>query len=55
MFMEVSAKTAYNVEEAFSFSAKQVLDTIKVNNNKENSGGIILDKPNNKKKEECKC
>lgn len=37
MFMEVSAKSAYNVEEAFTSSAKQVLQNIgtKENNKKE--------------------
>lgn len=28
MFLEVSAKSAYNVEEAFTSSAKEILQTI---------------------------
>ena len=45
MFLEVSAKTAFNVEEAFATSAKQILqnvDTSSNNNNNNNNVRFII-------------
>jgi hypothetical protein len=44
MFLEVSAKSAYNVEEAFTSSAKQILQNIgtKAENPKEKEDVRII-------------
>ena len=56
MFLEVSAKTAHNVEESFSLSAKQILDNLSKSGGQENQGGMKLpEKPVNKKDKNCNC
>ena len=56
MFLEVSAKTAHNIEDAFTLSAKQILENIDKNSTEIQSQGIKLEK--DKKKDQtqnCNC
>jgi hypothetical protein len=48
MFLETSAKTAYNVEEAFNLSAQSILNTIEKNKGQmDGQGGLKLNEDNN--------
>lgn len=40
MFLEVSAKTAFNVEEAFATSAKQILKNVDTRENSNISNNV---------------
>ena len=57
MFLEVSAKSALNIEESFTLSAKQILENIDRNSTEIQSQGIKLEK--DKKKDQntqnCNC
>lgn len=57
MFLEVSAKTAHNVEEAFTLSAKKILENIDNNKSEVQSQGFKLekDKPNKNRQDGCQC
>ena len=48
MFLETSAKTAYNVEEAFTNSASNILQNIEKNKSDTDSVIIIIKKERNK-------
>lgn len=56
MFLEVSALTAYNVEDAFLISARQILSNIG-NSNEQQKTGMTLekDKHNSSQKNNCEC
>ena len=41
MFLEVSAKTAFNVEEAFGTSAKQILQNVDTSSNNNNNNNNV--------------
>jgi len=56
--MEVSAKTAHNVEDAFTCTAKQILENIDNNKSDIQNKGMILEKDKQKKSEinqNCNC
>lgn len=59
MFLEVSAKSAYNVEEAFTLSAKKILENIDTKgDSKKAEGGegfAISKKPKQQSGEGCGC
>jgi len=55
MFLECSAKSAYNVEEAFSSSSKQILNNIDSTKSDIQSKGMKLDNLSTKDKKEGGC
>jgi len=55
MFLEVSAKTAHNVEDAFTLSAKQILENIDNNRTEIQSKGIKLEDEKKKKNDNQNC
>jgi hypothetical protein len=57
MFLEVSAKTAHNIEDAFTLSAKQILENIDKNSTEIQSQGIKLerDKKKDQNSQSCNC
>ena len=57
MFLEVSAKTALNVEDAFLQSANQILNTLDSKQDPNEGKGIKIDnkKKGNNTKEGCGC
>ena len=55
MFLECSAKSAYNVEEAFSSSAKQILNSIDSSKSEIQSKGMKLENLPGKEKKEGGC
>lgn len=57
MFLEVSAKTAHNIEDAFTLSAKQILENIDSNRTEIQSQGIKLEKDKKKTNgdQNCNC
>lgn len=57
MFLEVSAKTAHNIEDAFTLSAKQILENIDKNSTEIQSQGIKLekDKKKDQNSQNCNC
>jgi hypothetical protein len=58
MILEVSAKTAHNVEDAFTLSAKQILENIDNNRTEIQSKGMKLSDEDKKKKNDtqnCGC
>ena len=56
MFLEVSAKSALNVEESFTSSAKQILQNIDTSKSETNlSKNIKLDSTTNNKEKQVGC
>jgi hypothetical protein len=57
MFLEVSAKTAHNIEDAFTLSAKQILENIDKNSTEIHSNGIKIEKQSKEKQnsQNCNC
>lgn len=58
MFLEVSAKTASNVEDAFTLSAKKILENIETKGESktgQNEGFTITKPKPSSSNESCKC
>lgn len=57
MFLETSAKTAFNVEEAFISSARCILDTIDTSKIQDNSNKVTLtsESTHRQKDNQCNC
>lgn len=58
MFLEVSAKSAYNVEEAFTLSAKKILENIDTKSESKGNQGegfAITKQQKQKSNEQCQC